>query len=130
MLQSTYFEGAQYLQTSSDVLCCFDESIDVTTSIDEVAAADQLHESALGTSPTTVESISTVASKNERRKAQNRAAQRAFRIRQQQALDDASKELKHLKEQLQQANALKDHFKRLFENLTSNHESYRELGIC
>jgi len=54
----------------------------------------------------------------QRRKAQNRAAQRAFRIRQQQALEDITMEAKHLKDQLQQANALKDQFRRQFETLT------------
>ncbi|KIV86228.1 hypothetical protein PV11_01853 [Exophiala sideris] len=91
-------------------------------SIDENFAVDQENASSLATSPTTVEFVDTVASKNERMKAQNRAAQKAFRIRQQQALDDVTKEAKHLKEQLQQANALKDQCQRQFENLAREHE--------
>ncbi|KAK4939750.1 hypothetical protein LTR10_020034 [Elasticomyces elasticus] len=105
-----------------DVLCCSNESFDAATSIGKNFAVDQENSSSLATSPTTVEIIDTVASKNERRKAQNRAAQKAFRIRQQQALDDVTKEVKHLKEQLQQANALKDQCQRRFENLARKHE--------
>ncbi|KIW18121.1 hypothetical protein PV08_02409 [Exophiala spinifera] len=66
--------------------------------------------------------ISTIASKNERRKAQNRAAQRAFRFRQQQALHDATARLHALEAELKEVHGKKQHYQQLFESLTVEYE--------
>lgn len=58
----------------------------------------------------------------QRRKAQNRAAQRAFRVRQQQALSEANSRMRSLQDDLKEAHAMRDHFQRLFENLGMEHE--------
>jgi len=68
------------------------------------------------------EAISTVASRNERRKAQNRAAQRAFRGRQQQALAEANLRMRALQKEKDEAVGKKDHFERLFKSLSQEHE--------
>jgi len=59
---------------------------------------------------------------SQRRKAQNRAAQRAFRIRQQQALSGANAKMRAMQEELKDAISMKEHFERLYENLTAEHE--------
>ncbi|OAP64583.1 hypothetical protein AYL99_00555 [Fonsecaea erecta] len=68
------------------------------------------------------EPIGTIASRNERRKAQNRAAQRAFRVRQQQALEEAQARLRSLEEELEGVTGKKDHFERLYKSLRHEHE--------
>ncbi|OAG45321.1 hypothetical protein AYO21_00669 [Fonsecaea monophora] len=68
------------------------------------------------------EPIGTIATRNERRKAQNRAAQRAFRVRQQQALAEAQAKLRTLQEELEGATGRKDHFEQLYKSLSREHE--------
>ncbi|KIW92706.1 uncharacterized protein Z519_06553 [Cladophialophora bantiana CBS 173.52] len=79
------------------------------------------------------EPVSTIATRNERRKAQNRAAQRAFRVRQQQALTDAHSKLRSLQEELEEATGKKDHFERLYKSLSREHErllrTFQELLV-
>ncbi|OCT52448.1 hypothetical protein CLCR_10724 [Cladophialophora carrionii] len=74
----------------------------------------------------TLDPISTIASRNERRKAQNRAAQRAFRVRQQQALAQANLRMHALHEELDEAISSRNHFERLFRSLSQEHERLLE----
>ncbi|KIX99444.1 uncharacterized protein Z520_05020 [Fonsecaea multimorphosa CBS 102226] len=68
-----------------------------------------------------------------RRKAQNRAAQRAFRVRQQQALEEAQAKLRSLKEELEGVSRRKDHFEQLYKSLRREHErllkTFQELML-
>ncbi|OQU96949.1 hypothetical protein CLAIMM_02955 [Cladophialophora immunda] len=81
------------------------------------------------------EPIGTIATRNEvsRRKAQNRAAQRAFRVRQQQALAEAQAKLRALQAELDGATGRKDHFERLYKSLSREHEqllrTFQELLV-
>ena len=63
---------------------------------------------------------------SQRRKAQNRAAQRAFRVRQQQALAEANVKMRTLQEELGDAVGKRDHFERLFKSLSKEHERLLE----
>ena len=54
-------------------------------------------------------------SKRERRRAQNRQAQRKFRVRQQQALDEAVAKLTEIERQLRGAKTDKEKYKVLYE---------------
>src|SRR5882757_4618382 len=59
---------------------------------------------------------------SQRRKAQNRAAQRAFRIRQRQAVTEVTAKMRAMQEELKEAISMKENFERLYENLTTEHE--------
>ncbi|KIV92742.1 hypothetical protein PV10_04013 [Exophiala mesophila] len=62
----------------------------------------------------------------QKRKAQNRQAQRAFRIRQQEALDNAHIRMQALETELQSALTEKNHYERLFYDLT---DKYEQLAV-
>jgi len=123
MFHDTYLDGSQYLDLTplSDMASCLSQNFDPAPGNDSPPFV-QATSGSLSSSRPAIGPISTVANKNERRKAQNRAAQRAFRIRQQQALSEANSRMRSMQEDLKEAHAMREHFQRLFEKLSVEHE--------
>ncbi|KIW68467.1 hypothetical protein PV04_04409 [Phialophora macrospora] len=134
-LDVTYFEPSQTLlgmPPSPNRQPCLDQVDPAFCSLSRISDVDERTGPTTSSSSNsegpfaTFEPISTIASRNERRKAQNRAAQRAFRVRQQQALAEANLKMRSLQEDLDEAIRRKNHFERLFRSLSQEHERLLE----
>ncbi|KAL6243595.1 hypothetical protein RBB50_009588 [Rhinocladiella similis] len=134
---SSYIDGISN-PSINDQLSCLDQTFEAGPGeFGDLCMTDGKYANKPSTSRTFLGPISAIASKNEVgtqhgpsaiellseiSHRDNRVAQRAFRVRQQQALHAATARMHTLQDEVKEAHAMKDHYQRLFENLTVEYE--------